>query len=187
MNIEIHNSPWRYAVTDNLINSKVIETIQNVLADHDHQNHYYPDHSIWGKHGSIIEQTGKDILNNFDYWSSLFPNYQKYSEYEILTYASRQLPGHEYPIHDEHPKKAISFVTYIYPDSGQGTSLYKQQASDQLFYTIPWKIGRTFIFAGEPNITWHSYQSGNSVRITLNHFIIEKGTTKTFKPDQPGY
>ena len=36
---------------------------------------------------------------------------------------------------------------------------------------VPWKLNRAFMFAGETDVTWHSYVTrGNETRITLNTF-----------------
>lgn len=185
MDISIYNNPWRYAVTDNLVDDSLITSIQGTFADHNHQNHYYIDHPMCNDFQALLKTSEDKIFNNLNYWFSLFPQHKIFNQYEMLTYVSRQLAGHEYRVHDEDSRKAISFVTYIWPKTGHGTSIHKT-ANKSEFFDIPWKIGRSFIFSGISGKTWHSYRSGDTPRITLNHFVVQKGTANQFKPDHPG-
>jgi len=185
MDISIYNNPWRYAVTDNLIDSTLIDTIQKTFSAHDHQNHYYVDHPMCRESQQLLQKSEDKIFNNLNYWFSLFPQHRKFDHYEMLTYVSRQFAEHEYHVHDEDSRKSISFVTYIWPESGHGTSIHKT-ADKSNFFEIQWKVGRSFIFSGIAGKTWHSYKSGLTPRLTLNHFIVQKGTAIQFKPSQPG-
>jgi len=181
VNKSFYDQPWPHATIDDLIDSKTIQWIQQKTINDDNQGHYYADHYIWDGNGLTIENTGKDIIANLDDWFTMFPSHNKFEEYEMLTYVSKQSAGHRYPIHDEHPYKCLSFVTYVYPEQGCGTSLYQTENDQTAFDTIPWQVGRTFVFAGQTGKTWHSYESGPNTRITLNHFVIKKGELMSFK------
>lgn len=93
------------------------------------------------------------------------------SDIRATSHVAVQPAGYDYPPHYEHPAKAWSFITYIWPEHSQGTLLMKDESRhDQR--EIEWRPGRTLIFAGETDRTWHAYASGTDARATLCGFMI---------------
>lgn len=83
-----------------------------------------------------------------------------------------QPQGYQYRPHCDHPSKIWTFVTYISPSESIGTVLMSNSNGKDSI-TIDWSLGKTLIFAGDNDVTWHSYQSGNQPRITLCGFMIK--------------
>ena len=117
----------------------------------------------------------KRLLDYFDsifteeYIKTNFPKHRPYESLKSVAEVNICTDGFMYPIHDEAIYKILSVVVYIAPLYSSGTFLFN--SSKQLQKQITWKPNRAFIFAGLPNITWHSYGHWDSTtRVTINYF-----------------
>jgi len=107
---------------------------------------------------------------NPSYLLKHFPNHRDYDSLEVYGEVILCLKESEHPIHDEVEDKVLSAVTYLYPETGDGTLLYDR---DKKFVKqIEWKPNRTMVFAAETGTTWHSYKSTSGIRLTLNTFLL---------------
>lgn len=92
-------------------------------------------------------------------------------DYAILIEYSSCGKGFEYPIHNDAPEKLFSMVHYISPDNSEGTKLYNK---DRSFHSeAEWKPNNALMFRRTED-TWHSYNSKNFVRQTINIILAEK-------------
>ena len=110
----------------------------------------------------------------------VFPVVRSAKHISILTRIN-VCPPHPYrfPIHDESPKKILSAITYICPESNSGTRLFKSNDEDVLDREIDWSPNAGFIFCGITGKTWHSYHSRSCEnRVTLNLFMISEQYSK---------
>ncbi len=109
-----------------------------------------------------------------DWYEDNFPTHRKYDNARWDFNINIAPPHYDYPIHDEAPRKILSIIHYVYGDeSTEGTVLYDE--NKQYVTTIEWKPNRALVFAALDGITWHSYRSGNSPRITANTFLTRTG------------
>lgn len=110
-------------------------------------------------------------------WIEMFQEHREYNELlftsELCTLRDEMYSS----IHDENPKKILSCVMYIIPETAyHGTTLYKKNSDGKVTYKkrLEWKPNRMFIFAGKTGVTWHSYDCPNgSYRVTLTQFLAD--------------
>ena len=70
-------------------------------------------------------------------------------------------------------EKIWSSVTYITPEENVGTKMYTEQDKNAFVKEAKWKPNNSFIFCGQQDKTWHSYESDQTQqRITLNIFLV---------------
>ena len=63
--------------------------------------------------------------------------------------------------------------------------MYTAQNENTFVREAEWKPNSTFIFCGQQNKTWHSYESNQDTnRITFNMFIMKRREGKCFYPFQ---
>ena len=88
-------------------------------------------------------------------------------------------PDYEHAIHDDIPKKLLSVVIYINPESNNGTFIHRDRQSPEPVGEVEWKPNRAFIFSRMDRKTWHSY-SANKVD---NRFCVvyNLNTYKAYK------
>ena len=61
--------------------------------------------------------------------------------------------------------------------------MYTAQTENAFEKEADWKPNSTFIFCGQQNKTWHSYESNQTTnRITFNLFIMKPRSDKCFYP-----
>jgi hypothetical protein len=111
----------------------------------------------------------------------LFPNHRKYSSLYSFYDISICLGNFSYKLHDEAPWKVLSAVTYIAPSSSKGTLLY--DCDKTYVKTTDWRENRTVIFAPIDGITWHSFESTGSYRITVNHWLTRHPNGTNYVPE----
>ena len=97
---------------------------------------------------------------------------------DFLSHVAVQPSGYQYRTHCDHPDKVYSIVTYLAPEHSHGTDLHVDE-HDPACTTIEWQPGRTMIFAGIDDRTWHSYHSGSHSRATLCGFFVRAHTDPT--------
>ena len=133
---------------------------------------------IYDQTVDICEQ----LLKNSDALHSVYPNYRRYETLGINAHISITPPlPYKFYIHQEGLEKTWSSVTYITPDINVGTKMYEKQDEKTFVKEAEWKPNTTFIFCGQQNKTWHSYESNQtSNRITFNLFIMKYREKKCF-------
>ena len=127
----------------------------------------------------------KNLMDNIKQIHDIYPEYRKYPNLGINAHINITPPlPYKFYIHQEGLEKTRSSVTYVTPDINVGTKMYTAQNEDAFVKEAHWQPNSTFIFCGEQNKTWHSYESNqNTNRITFNLFIM-KWRKKCFYPIQ---
>ena len=127
----------------------------------------------------------KKLLQNAVILCGRYPKYRWYPNLGVNAYISITPPlPYKFYIHQEGIEKIWSSVTYITPENNVGTKMYSTQNENALVKEAKWNPNSTFIFCGQENKTWHSYESNqNTNRITFNLFIM-KWRKKCFYPAQ---
>jgi len=86
-----------------------------------------------------------------------------YSEFKIAVQGKNFI----FPFHTDTPKKILSNVIYIGPESNSGTVLSSSKKHEDL-KEIEWKRNRALIFSRNNDQTWHAFKSdGKNTRITI--------------------
>ena len=125
----------------------------------------------------------KKLLQNAEILCGRYPKYRWYPNLGVNAHISITPPlPYKFYIHQEGIEKIWSSVTYITPENNVGTKMYSTQNENALVKEAKWNPNSTFIFCGQENKTWHSYESNqNTNRITFNLFIM-KWRKKCFYP-----
>ena len=124
----------------------------------------------------------KHLLDNVEDLHDAYPEYRKYAKLGINAHISITPPlPFKFYIHQEGLEKTWSSVTYIAPNVNVGTKMYSAQNEQAFEKEAEWIPNSTFIFCGQQNKTWHSYESNqNTNRITFNLFIMKYREKKCF-------
>jgi len=124
----------------------------------------------------------KHLLDNVQDLHDAYPEYRKYAKLGINAHISITPPlPYKFYIHQEGLEKTWSSVTYIAPNVNVGTKMYSAQNEQAFEKEAEWMPNSTFIFCGQQNKTWHSYESNqNTNRITFNLFIMKYREKKCF-------
>jgi hypothetical protein len=122
------------------------------------------------------------LLDNVKHLHNVYPEYRKYPKLGINAHISITPPlPYKFYIHQEGLEKTWSSVTYISPDNNIGTKMYSAQNEEAFKKEAEWIPNSTFIFCGQQNKTWHSYESNqNTNRITFNLFVMKYREKKCF-------
>ena len=126
----------------------------------------------------------KTLFENIQDVHKVYPAFRKYPVLGINAHISITPPlPYKFYIHQEGLEKTWSSVTYVTPESNVGTKMYTAQNENAFVREAEWRPNSTFIFCGEQNKTWHSYESNqNTNRITFNLFIMKHRSKKCFYP-----
>ncbi len=189
INQEIIKDPWPHQIIDNTFSDQVFADLRDQCEKHLHVKtnkliHIHPadfkDNGInfYDQTVDICEQ----LLKNSDALHSVYPNYRRYETLGINAHISITPPlPYKFYIHQEGLEKTWSSVTYITPDINVGTKMYEKQDEKTFVKEAEWRPNTTFIFCGQQNKTWHSYESNQtSNRITFNLFIMKYREKKCF-------
>lgn len=124
------------------------------------------------------------LYKNIKQIQNIFPSYREYPVLGINAHISITPPlPYKFYIHQEGLEKVWSSVTYITPQTNVGTKMYTTQKEESFVKEAKWKPNSTFIFCGQQEKTWHSYESTqNTNRITFNLFIMKYRSKKCFYP-----
>ena len=124
------------------------------------------------------------LFENIKEIHNVYPAFRKYSTLGINAHISITPPlPYKFYIHQEGLEKTWSSVTYISPKKNVGTKMYTAQTEDSFTKEADWIPNSTFIFCGQQNKTWHSYESNQTTnRITFNLFIMKHRSKKCFFP-----
>jgi hypothetical protein len=191
--------PWPHLIANDYVNAtfakSLIEFSENKIK-HNEFNQYtfnkYEFPQELQNQYKIYEDT---VLTKCDLLLNLFPQVRRFNANTNLKLRTSLCifdKGYIHPIHNERVDKIISIVTYLDPKQGIGTHLYNIDKSYSK--TIDWNPGTTLVFAGIDNLTWHSYESGQNYRVTLNSFLdntdltsIYSQYTSLLKPGDTGF
>lgn len=176
--MQINLNPWPYIVTDDLVPQSFVDQLAQhaelLIAD-----------KKFGLHAFNSDNFGTELLNEYQQVEAYlrsreseilnyFPQHRTYKRLDFSTHLAVQPGGYSYPIHCEHPSKIVSYVTYVSPKHSVGTAIHAT-ATDSPLFTVDWQVGRTLIFAGLNDVTWHSYASGTEPRVTFLCFSVDSG------------
>jgi hypothetical protein len=157
---------------DDLIHFKIEPEIKNVFKEEIDQD--------------LISQLHKKYLDKMvGYLKELFP--QKLSifnssEFRIVVNGK----NYTFPYHCDTPKKILSNVIYIEPESNRGTILSSSKKHKDI-KEIEWKRNRALIFSRRNDSTWHAFKSdGKNARITII-FNFMSGDVKKVRLIEDGF
>ena len=165
--------PWNHWIRDDIISSQDLLTLARYCQTRAEQNQWglvYPEQAP-----TEVSKIMSDYLRSIEHISqrlhAVIPAPRHHHIMIPTAHIAVQPPGYDYPPHYEHPAKVWSFITYIWPEISTGTMLMRNEQRYEERET-PWQQGRTLIFAGDTDVTWHAYRSGDQPRATLCGFMI---------------
>jgi len=122
------------------------------------------------------------LLENARVLCGQYPRYRWFQNLGVNAHISITPPlPYKFYIHQEGLEKIWSSVTYVTPEKNVGTKMYTAQNEKAFIKEAVWKPNSTFIFCGEQNKTWHSYESNQATnRITLNLFLMKHSKQRNF-------
>jgi len=173
--------PWPHQIIQDTIPSKEFETLrkecENLDVPKDKLVHVHP--SEFEKHNiSFYDQIydiSTKVKDNAKKLCEKYPAYRWFKDLSVNAHISITPPlPWKFYIHQEGLDKIWSSVTYITPTQNVGTKMYTRQDETAFQKEAQWIPNSTFIFCGQQNKTWHSYESNQSEqRITLNLFLMK--------------
>ena len=171
MNLETY--PWNHIVTDSLIHPVFAKKIADFSQKRISDNKF--GYAFWDDNDLDFQLYRENLKSKLAEFLELLPCRQ-HNELHLIDHLTINPQGYIYPNHCEHPSKIISIVTYIYPNESIGTKLYTSEHGECI-KEIKWSPGTSLIFAGENNVTWHSYCSKETEpRVTLCSFFVQSVT-----------
>ena len=191
LNTEVLHNPWPYQIIEDTLSTDVFAKLkkqceQQLEIKTDKLIHIHP--SQFNEYNiDFYDETVdicKNLFDNVKQLHEVYPEYRKYPTLGINAHISITPPlPYKFYIHQEGLEKTWSSVTYITPEKNVGTKMYTAQIEDAFVKEAEWKPNSTFIFCGQQNKTWHSYESNqNTNRITFNLFIMKHRSKKCFYP-----
>ena len=191
LNTEVLHDPWPYQIIEDTLSTDVFAKLKKQCEQHleirtDKLIHIHP--SQFNEYNiDFYDETVdicKNLFDNVKQLHEVYPEYRKYPTLGINAHISITPPlPYKFYIHQEGLEKTWSSVTYITPEKNVGTKMYTAQIEDAFVKEAEWKPNSTFIFCGQQNKTWHSYESNqNTNRITFNLFIMKHRSKKCFYP-----
>ncbi len=186
------NDPWPHQIIQDTFSIETFTKLQKQCEEKLNFEtkellHIFPnDFKKWGI--DFYDETldiCKELLQNAKILCGRYPKYRWYPNLGVNAHISVTPPlPYKFYIHQEGIEKIWSSVTYITPENNVGTKMYSTQNENALVKEAKWNPNSTFIFCGQENKTWHSYESNqNTNRITFNLFIM-KWRKKCFYPAQ---
>ena len=191
LNTEVLHDPWPYQIIEDTLSTDVFAKLkkqceQQLEIKTDKLIHIHP--SQFNEYNiDFYDETVdicKNLFDNVKQLHEVYPEYRKYPTLGINAHISITPPlPYKFYIHQEGLEKTWSSVTYITPEINVGTKMYSAQTENAFVKEAEWKPNSTFIFCGQQNKTWHSYESNqNTNRITFNLFIMKHRSKKCFYP-----
>ena len=172
--------PWPHQYIEDTLPQdqflKLQEQCRDIDVPKDRLVHIFPkdfaDHKI--KFVNQIHDISKKLLDNAKVLCDQYPNHRWFDDLAVNCHISVTPPlPYKFYIHMEGLEKIWSSVTYITPEINVGTKMYTHQDKETFVKEAEWKPNNTFIFCGQQNKTWHSYESNQTQqRITLNLFLV---------------
>ena len=189
---DVEHNPWPHQIIENTLSENVFYKLKNQCEEKLKDKtdklihilpHQYKEYGI-----DFYDETldiCENLLENVKDLCKQYPTVRQYPNLGVNAHISITPPlPYKFYIHQEGLEKIWSSVTYVTPDENVGTKMYTAQNEDAFVKEAHWQPNSTFIFCGEQNKTWHSYESNqNTNRITFNLFIM-KWRKKCFYPTQ---
>ena len=186
---EVELKPWPYQIINNTFSDEAFAKLQkecdtNLKLETTQLHHIFPaQYKEWGI--DFYDETVDictNLLKNIKELCGVYPKHRSYMALGVNAHISITPPlPYKFHIHHEGLEKIWSSVTYITPEQNVGTKMYAGRTEDSFVSEAPWKRNSTFIFCGQQEKTWHSYESNQDCnRITLNLFIQKTRKNKCF-------
>ena len=182
LNNGIVNDPWPHQIIKDTLPAKDFDTLrrecESLDVPKDKLVHIHPrefdDYKI-----SLYDQIhniSTKIKENAKQLCEMYPAYRWFKDLSVNAHISITPPlPWKFYIHQEGLDKIWSSVTYVTPTKNIGTKMYTKQDENAFVKEAEWVPNTTFIFCGQQNKTWHSYESNqNEQRITLNLFLMKQ-------------
>ena len=190
---QVQTDPWPYQLIENTFDNDVFEKLKQQCIERfsektDKLIQVFP--SKFKENGIDFYDETVDVCEklhkNLKQVHEVYPQYRKYPTMGINVHLSITPPlPYKFYIHQEGLEKTWSSVTYVAPEKNIGTKMYTAQNENTFVREAEWKPNSTFIFCGQQNKTWHSYESNQDTnRITFNMFIMKRREGKCFYPFQ---
>jgi len=190
---QVQTDPWPYQLIENTFDNDVFEKLKQQCVERfsektDKLIQVFP--SKFKENGIDFYDETVDVCEklhkNLKQVHEVYPQYRKYPTMGINVHLSITPPlPYKFYIHQEGLEKTWSSVTYVAPEKNIGTKMYTAQNENTFVREAEWKPNSTFIFCGQQNKTWHSYESNQDTnRITFNMFIMKRREGKCFYPFQ---
>lgn len=166
--MQIHTEPFTYITADDFLPPDVFDYMLKLSQDDS------LDWEINGDQMGTVAMKHLYLPDDFplpfhDNMNQYLTHHRPYSSLKRRTYISKQRGPFQHKVHCETEPKVFSHVVYLGPEKSIGTILHDRDKKP--CKVVPWKLNRAFIFAGETDVTWHSYATiGDEVRVTLNSF-----------------
>ena len=182
LNSPLEEDPWPHIVVDNVLDKNSLESCKRICKDILNANEFHEKETIWmsdvlklGVNLSDVNNIINDadvLVKNYESISNIFPNSLKSN----LGYFNNPRIGMSMAksigeVHDEGTNKVMAFVIYLEPEESLGTLLFKDK--NTFSKEVKWKQNRGLLFFSQPEKTWHSFNSTDHIRLTLN-FYYEK-------------
>jgi len=174
------NHPWPHQYIEDTLPQdeflKLQEQCRNINVPKDKLVAIHPydfaDHNI--KFYDQLYDISQKCLSNARELCEQYPNHRWYNKLDVNCHISITPPlPYKFYIHMEGLEKIWSSVTYITPEENVGTKMYTEQDKNTFVKEAKWKPNNSFIFCGQQDKTWHSYESDQTQqRITLNIFLV---------------
>lgn len=193
LDTQVQTDPWPYQLIENTFDNDVFEKLKQQCIERfsektDKLIQVFP--SKFKENGIDFYDETVDVCEklhkNLKQVHEVYPQYRKYPTMGINVHLSITPPlPYKFYIHQEGLEKTWSSVTYVAPEKNIGTKMYTAQNENTFVREAEWKPNSTFIFCGQQNKTWHSYESNQDTnRITFNMFIMKRREGKCFYPFQ---
>ena len=193
LDTQVQTDPWPYQLIENTFDNDVFDKLKQQCIERfsektDKLIQVFP--SKFKENGIDFYDETVDVCEklhkNLKQVHEVYPQYRKYPTMGINVHLSITPPlPYKFYIHQEGLEKTWSSVTYVAPEKNIGTKMYTAQNENTFVREAEWKPNSTFIFCGQQNKTWHSYESNQDTnRITFNMFIMKRREGKCFYPFQ---
>lgn len=184
----LRQSPWNHLVVDDFLTTDAYQKITKEFVNFCQKNNIaeleFNDNGWWPfellEKGFAVEvmELILQINNQFLEHYNILKSKLKFSDSSKIGYfsiprLSCQGPNQRNEIHDDGDEedKTVIAVIYLDPIESLGTNLYSTCSQNNLVDTIEWRPNRAFIFHPIKNKTWHSFNSGDLPRLTINFYF----------------
>lgn len=178
--MNIIQDPWPYLILDDYVDTPVFEAVIQIAQEKIKIGEY----GAWrlaDERPDLYPLWEKKIRKEFFDIYLQFPKKRFMFFPKVLSHIVIIPPGFKNPIHFDRFYKILTSVTYVHPDSGDGT--YIHTSKDSLIQKeIDWRPNRSLVFAGLKNKTWHSYENTtNQPRVTFVNTLTDKYVLGAFQ------
>lgn len=182
-------TPWQHIIVEDILPPEILNAVNaaaKIMSPHIIDGEYsidLADSIVFGVPAETVDLVSeyadqlldihKQVISKFDHMT--FTEYGYFSD--IRWGASKNQSS---SIHDDKANlnKMMTLVIYISPTDDIGTSIYTTANETDYHSTVAWKPNTALLFCPQSNVTWHSFVSGDTPRITLN--LYYKGLDPLF-------